>query len=387
MRVFLYLTHFSIIQYTLSGKNFGIFTKLKIGILTQDFHPFLNRINIQKNVELSHLSFYAYTREEKSKEELHMNKEISIIGVPMDLGQTRRGVDMGPSAIRYAGLSERLENIGYTVRDEGDIKVEIQERAQSDSDTNLKNLQDVAEGNEKLSQKVNEVIQANRFPLVLGGDHSIAIGTLAGLAKHSENLGVIWYDAHGDLNTAETSPSGNIHGMSLAVSLGLGHPALTNIGGYSPKIKPENIVIIGARSLDQGEKELIREKGIKVYTMHEIDRMGMTKVMEESIAYLKERTDFVHLSLDLDGLDPDDAPGVGTPVMGGISYRESHLAMEMLAEANIITSAEFVEINPILDEHNKTAEVAVALMGSLLGEKLLYGAEDSITSDLLAHVK
>ncbi|WP_347942385.1 arginase [Peribacillus simplex] len=317
-----------------------------------------------------------------------MKKEISIIGVPMDLGQTRRGVDMGPSAIRYAGLSERLENIGYNVRDEGDIKVEIQERAQSDIDTNLKNLQDVAEGNEKLSQKVDEVIQSNRFPLVLGGDHSIAIGTLAGLAKHSENLGVIWYDAHGDLNTAETSPSGNIHGMSLAVSLGLGHPALTNIGGYSPKVKPENIVIIGARSLDQGEKELIREKGIKVYTMHEIDRMGMTKVMEESIAYLKERTDLVHLSLDLDGLDPDDAPGVGTPVMGGISYRESHLAMEMLAEANIITSAEFVEINPILDEHNKTAEVAVALMGSLLGEKLLYGAEDQFnTTNLLVNVK
>ncbi|MGE6377022.1 arginase [Peribacillus muralis] len=317
-----------------------------------------------------------------------MKKEISIIGVPMDLGQTRRGVDMGPSAIRYAGLSERLENIGYTVRDEGDIRVEIQERAHSDSDTNLKNLQDVAEGNEKLGQKVAEVIQSNRFPLVLGGDHSIAIGTLAGLAKHSENLGVIWYDAHGDLNTAETSPSGNIHGMSLAVSLGLGHPALTNIGGYSPKVKPENIVIIGARSLDQGEKELIREKGIKVYTMHEIDRMGMTRVMEESIAYLKERTDHVHLSLDLDGLDPDDAPGVGTPVMGGISYRESHLAMEMLAEATIITSAEFVEINPILDEHNKTAEVAVALIGSLLGEKLLYGTEDHfITADLLAHVK
>ncbi|MFD6442633.1 arginase [Peribacillus sp. NPDC060186] len=317
-----------------------------------------------------------------------MKKEISIIGVPMDLGQTRRGVDMGPSAIRYAGLSERLENIGYTVHDEGDIKVEIRERAQSDTDTNLKNLQDVAEGNEKLSQKVAEVIELNRFPLVLGGDHSIAIGTLSGLAKHSENLGVIWYDAHGDLNTAETSPSGNIHGMSLAVSLGLGHPALTNIGGYTPKIKPENIVIIGARSLDQGEKELIREKGIKVYTMHEIDRLGMTRVMEESIAYLKERADLVHLSLDLDGLDPDDAPGVGTPVMGGISYRESHLAMEMLAEANIITSAEFVEINPILDEHNKTAEVAVALMGSLLGEKLLYGAEDHlITPNLLAEVK
>lgn len=300
-----------------------------------------------------------------------MVKDISIIGIPMDLGQTRRGVDMGPSAIRYAGVSERLENLGYTVHDEGDIKVEIRERVQADPDTNLKNLKAVAQATESLSQKVDEIVRLDRFPLVLGGDHSIAIGTLAGVAKHSENLGVIWYDAHGDLNTAETSPSGNIHGMPLAVSLGIGHPVLTNIGGYAPKVKPENIVIIGARSLDEGEKELIKEKGIKVYTMHEIDRLGMTKVIEETIAYLKERTDRVHLSLDLDGLDPDDAPGVGTPVVGGISYRESHLAMEMLFEANIITSAEFVEINPILDERNKTASVAVALMSSLFGDKLL----------------
>ena len=169
--------------------------------------------------------------------------------------------------------------------------------------------------------------------MIFGGDHSIAIGTLAGVSPHYENLGVIWYDAHGDLNTGDTSPSGNIHGMPLAVSLGIGHEDLTNIGQDTPKIKPENIVIIGARSLDEGERELIKEKGIKVYTMHEIDRLGMTKVMEESIDYLKDRTDGVHLSLDLDGLDPSDAPGVGTPVLGGISYRESHLAMEMLEES------------------------------------------------------
>jgi arginase len=298
-------------------------------------------------------------------------KAISIIGVPMDLGQTRRGVDMGPSAIRYAGVSERIENLGYQLYDEGDINIEPREKVHTDADTNLKNLKAVADGNERLADKVNEVIQAKRFPLVLGGDHSIAIGTLAGVAKHYENLGVIWYDAHGDLNTAETSPSGNIHGMPLAASLGIGHSVLTNIGGYSPKVKPENIIIIGARSLDEGERELIKELGIKVYTMHEIDRLGMTKVMEEAINYLKERTDGVHLSLDLDGLDPHDAPGVGTPVIGGISYRESHLAMEMLAESNLITSAEFVEVNPILDERNKTATVAVALMGSLFGEKLL----------------
>ncbi|WP_102349489.1 arginase [Bacillus sp. Marseille-P3661] len=299
-----------------------------------------------------------------------MNKNISIIGVPIDLGQTRRGVDMGPSAMRYAGVIERLENLNYDIEDLGDIEYRRPTRKEVISDTNLKNLKEVADVSEKLAAKVAETVSHNRFPLVLGGDHSVAIGTLAGISKHYSNLGVIWYDAHGDLNTAETSPSGNIHGMPLAVSMGLGHPDLTNIAGYSPKVDPKNIVIIGARSLDQGEKELIREKGIRVYTMHEIDRMGMTAVMEETINYLSARTDGVHLSLDLDGLDPSDAPGVGTPVIGGISYRESHLAMEMLAESDIITSAEFVEVNPILDEKNKTASVAVALMGSLFGEKL-----------------
>ncbi|WP_421382711.1 arginase [Bacillus salacetis] len=299
-----------------------------------------------------------------------MKKNISIIGVPMDLGQMRRGVDMGPSAIRYAGVAERLEKLGHTINDLGNIEIAQPERVHT-SDSNLRNLTAVAEGNSKLADQVDKVIEGKDFPLVFGGDHSIAIGTLAGVSKHYENLGVIWYDAHGDLNTSDTSPSGNIHGMPLAVSLGIGDESLTSIGGYSPKVKPENIVIIGARSLDEGERELIKERGIKVFTMHEVDRMGMTKVMEEAINYLKEKTDGVHLSLDLDGLDPSDAPGVGTPVLGGISYRESHLAMEMLAESNLITSAEFVEVNPILDDKNRTASVAVALMGSLFGEKLL----------------
>lgn len=301
----------------------------------------------------------------------HIMNKLSIIGVPMDLGQTRRGVDMGPSAIRYAGVIERIENIGYSVEDKGNIEIALAERVHSNENTNLKNLKAVADASERLAQTVSDVITNKRFPLVLGGDHSIAIGTLAGVSRHYKNLGVIWYDAHGDLNTADTSPSGNIHGMPLAASIGIGDEALTRIGGYTPKVKPENIVIIGARSLDEGEKELIKEKGIKVYTMHEIDRMGMTKVMEETILYLRDKTDGIHLSLDLDGLDPHDAPGVGTPVIGGISYRESHLAMEMLAESQLITSAEFVEVNPILDERNKTATVAVALMGSLLGEKLV----------------
>ncbi|WLR42027.1 arginase [Bacillus carboniphilus] len=299
------------------------------------------------------------------------NKKISLIGVPMDLGQMRRGVDMGPSAIRYAGVVERLKNLDYDMEDLGDIEIDNSERETSSLKRGLRNLDAVCQASEKLANQVDQVISNERFPLVLGGDHSIAIGTLAGVAKHYENLGVIWYDAHGDLNTADTTPTGNIHGMPLAVSLGIGEESLTDIGGFTPKIKPENIVIIGARSLDDGEKELIKEKGIKVYTMHEIDRIGMTKVIEETIDYLKDRTDGVHLSLDLDGLDPLHAPGVGTPVNGGISYRESHLAMEMLEESKMVTSAEFVEVNPILDEKNKTAGVAVALMGSLFGEKLL----------------
>ncbi|UII56117.1 arginase [Cytobacillus spongiae] len=299
-------------------------------------------------------------------------KKLSIIGMPMDLGQMRRGVDMGPSAIRYAGVNERLRGLFDEVADLGDIAIGRPEVV-VDPQSNLRNLDLIAEKSEMLAQKVDEVVASGSFPLVLGGDHSIAIGTLAGVSKHYKNLGVIWYDAHGDLNTAETSPTGNIHGMPLAVSLGLGHPLLTGVGGYGPKVNPENIVIIGARSLDEGERVLIKEKGIKVYTMHEIDRLGMTKVMEEAIHYLREvrGTDGVHLSLDLDGLDPHDAPGVGTPVTGGISYRESHLAMEMLEESKMITSAEFVEVNPILDDKNKTASVAVALMGSLFGEKLL----------------
>ncbi|MFS1514604.1 arginase [Chengkuizengella sp. SCS-71B] len=302
-----------------------------------------------------------------------MNQQISIIGVPMDLGQTRRGVDMGPSAIRYAGIVERLQNLDYHIKDLGNIEISHLTEDQddvNDKDHNLRNLQEVKEVNEKLASSVSDVVSKNRFPLILGGDHSIGIGTIAGVAKHYNNLGVIWFDAHGDLNTAETSPTGNIHGMSLAVGLGLGHENLTNIEGFTPKIKPENIVIIGARSLDEGEKALIHEKGIKVYSMHEIDRLGMSKVMEQAIAYISKNTDGVHLSLDLDALNPHDAPGVGTPVLGGVSYRESHLAMEMLAESDIVTSAEFVEVNPILDERNKTATVAVALMGSLFGEKL-----------------
>lgn len=308
----------------------------------------------------------------KSKGKISMTKKkVSIIGVPMDLGQTRRGVDMGPSAIRYAGLVERLENLDFEVVDRGDISIGRPPQYDVKNDDNLKDLNEVVKANQKLAHAVSQVSEEGDFPLILGGDHSIAIGTLAGVAKSYENLGVIWFDAHGDINTADTSPSGNIHGMPLAVSLGMGHPALTEIGSYAPKVKPENIVIVGARSLDEGERMIIKEKGIKVFTMHEIDRNGMAQVMEEAIDYVSRNSDGVHLSLDLDALDPIEAPGVGTPVLGGISYREAHLAMEMLAERRLITSVEVVEVNPILDTENKTAEAAVGLIGSLFGEKLL----------------
>ncbi|MFE3577160.1 arginase [Lysinibacillus sp. NPDC059133] len=301
-----------------------------------------------------------------------MNKlNISIIGVPTDYGQTRRGVDMGPSAIRYAGVVERLEAIGHVVHDQGDIRVS-QKQGGIIVDKQLLNLEEVIDVSTSLANSVNKSVEQKSFPLVLGGDHSIAIGTLAGLSEQYKNLGVIWFDAHADLNTPETTPSGNIHGMPLAVSIGLGHERLVKIRNNVPKIKPENVIIIGARSVDPGERELIGQQGIKVYTMHEVDRLGMTRVMEDALAYLRARDiDGLHLSLDLDGLDPLYTPGVGTPVPGGITYRESHLAMEMLQESGMLTSAEFVEVNPILDEKNRTADVAVALMGSLFGETLV----------------
>jgi len=299
-----------------------------------------------------------------------MQKDITIIGVPLDLGAGRRGVDMGPSAMRYANLKERLERSGYDVVDLGNLNVPLPETYKVEN-TSVRYMKEVKQVNEELAVSVEKIIEEGRFPLVLGGDHSIAIGVIAGVAKKKKNLGVLWFDAHADLNTPETSPSGNIHGMPLAVSLGYGAPELVNIMDYYPKVKPENVVIIGARALDKGERSFIKEKGIKVFTMHEIDRMGMANVMEEAISYLRKCTDGVHLSLDLDGLDPNDSPGVGTPVTGGVSFREGHLAMEMLADANFLTSAEFVEVNPILDNRNKTAHVAVSLMASAFGEKLL----------------
>lgn len=301
-----------------------------------------------------------------------MKRELSIIGVPMDLGQAHRGVAMGPSAMRYAGLMERLEKLNYKVYDVGNIEVpsRSQQATLTENGKTLRHLEAVVEVNERLAKKVAEQVTLGRFPLILGGDHSIAIGSLAGVSKYYQNLGVIWYDAHGDINTHETTSSGNIHGMPLAASLGYGHQKLTSVLFKGPKVKREQVVLIGVRDLDLPEKELLKKLSIKTFTMHEVDRLGMSRVMEEAIDYLAE-TDGVHVSFDMDVINPSEAPGVGTPVMGGLTYRESHLALEMLAEAKLVTSPEFVEVNPMLDERNKTANLAVALASSLLGEKLL----------------
>ena len=298
-----------------------------------------------------------------------INNHISIIGVPLDLGADRRGVDMGPSAIRHAGLKERLQVIGYSIDDKGDILVNRPEACQVNGES-IKYLDEIERVNNELCRTVNEEMSKGQFPLVLGGDHSIAIGTIAGVLQHKKKLGLIWFDAHGDINTVETSPSGNIHGMSVAVSLGRGHKRLINIGGCEAQLEPARIVMIGIRDLDTGEKALLKELGVTVFTMHEIDMMGMAKVMEEAIGIVSDGTDGIHVSFDMDVMDPLHAPGVGTPVVGGLTYRESHLAMELLSAANIVTSAEFVEVNTVLDNKNQTAKVAVALIGSLLGERL-----------------
>ena len=293
-------------------------------------------------------------------------KRISVIGVPMNLGADRLGVDLGPVAIRYAGVKSRLERIGYDFEDRGDIEV-VRPEVATDAHSNLKYLDEIVRVNTTLCEGVADIVSSGRFPLVLGGDHSIAIGTIAGAMQSKENLGVIWFDAHGDLNTAETSPSGNIHGMPLAVALGLGHERLTAIGGVEKKLNPENVVLIGSRDLDPGERQLLKDLGATVFTVHEVDLLGMPKVMEEAIRIASEGTDGVHISFDMDAMDPFFATGTGTRVAGGLSYRESHLALELIAQAGIATSAEFVEVNPLIDNKNETAETAVALMDSLLG--------------------
>ncbi|MFD0677704.1 MULTISPECIES: arginase [unclassified Paenibacillus] len=297
---------------------------------------------------------------------------ISIIGVPLDLGAGRSGAGIGPNAIRYAGVVERLEQLGCFVVDEGDLTVKSSfVTSTKQPNTKLKHLDEIVKVNEELSTKVEEAMAAGHFPLILGGDHSIAIGTLAGLRKSGSQYGLIWFDAHTDVNTGETTPTGNIHGMSLAVALGYGDPRLTSVGGGTTFIKPEHTVIVGARSIDPGERKFLKKLGVRVFTIRDVERLGIAKVMERALKIAARGTEGIHLSLDLDGLDPRDAPGVGTPVPGGLSLRESLLAMELIFEAGVAVSAEFVEVNPTLDLRNKTARAAVDLIGALFGERII----------------
>lgn len=299
-----------------------------------------------------------------------INNKLAIIGAPIDLGASTRGSNLGPEAIRIAGLVKRLEAIGYTVNDRGDIPAN-RRAAITMEGSNLKNLNEVARVNDLLCKEVVSAMENEELPVVLGGDHSIAIGTIFGVLKSKKNLGVIWFDAHGDINTSETSPSGNIHGMPVAVLLGMGPKELTDIGGGETFLKRENIVYVGSRDLDSEERKAMKEQGIKVFTMYEIDDMGIKKVMEEAIRIAGDGTDGIHVSFDMDAMDPDVAPGTGTKVLGGMGYRETHYALEMIAKSEKLVSVEFVEVNPLLDRQNVTAEAAVALAGSLLGEWLI----------------
>lgn len=299
-----------------------------------------------------------------------VNNKLAIIGAPIDLGAGTRGSNLGPEAIRIAGIVKRLEAIGYEVEDRGDIHAN-RSAAMSDPEKNLKNLNEVVRVNTLLCQEVEAAMAEGKLPVVLGGDHSVAIGTIFGVMKNKKNLGVIWFDAHGDINTDVTSPSGNIHGMPVSVLLGMGPVELTAIGGGETFLDYRNIVYVGSRDLDAGERKAMKEHGIKVFTMYEIDDMGIKKVMEEAIRIAGEGTDGIHVSFDVDAMDPEVTPGTGTKVPGGMGYRETHYALELIAKSEKLVSVEFVEVNPLLDRGNVTAETTVALAGSLLGEWLI----------------
>lgn len=294
--------------------------------------------------------------------------------MPMDLGQGRRGVDMGPSAIRYAGLANALRDIGYRVSDEGDLTIRTQEE-QRIQDQRAKYLPEITRAVSLLAVKVERAMQKGHFPLVLGGDHSIAIGTISGAAsfarKQGKTIGVLWIDAHGDFNTPESSPSGNIHGMPLAVCVGLGPKILTNVAGSFRKVDPQNVAIIGLRNVDRRESASLKKYGLNLFTMEDIDRHGIHRIMKNAMKKLLSNIDYLHVSFDLDGVDPAYAPGVGTPVKGGLDYREAHLIMEMIADSGKMTSLEIVEVNPILDNRNQSAEFAVETVQSAFGKRIL----------------
>jgi arginase len=296
-------------------------------------------------------------------------REVAVIGAALDLGQSRRGVDMGPSALRYAGLEERLAGLGFQVRDHGNVETAVPE-ATALGDERARFLPEIIATCERIAATVLEVTREGALPLVLGGDHSVALGTLGGLAAAHGPGAVLWLDAHADINTPETSPSGNVHGMPLAAVLGLAGKGFESPAWPLPAVDPERVVLVGTRQLDEGERRLLRETGVRVFTMSEIDRIGIERALREALARLAGAR-FVHVSLDLDVLDPEVAPGVGTPVRGGLTYREAHLALELVAESGLAGSLEVVEVNPILDRANTTALTAVELVASALGKTIL----------------
>ena len=298
-------------------------------------------------------------------------RDVAIVGVPIDLGAGRRGVDMGPSAIRYAGLKDRLEQLGCNVRDLGNITVPLAEQfTPPATDTKLRYLEPLISINTTLADQVATIVQEGAFPLILGGDHSLSIGSINGVAQ-GRRIGAIWVDAHGDFNTPETTPSGNIHGMGVAALTGRGHPALSALCQRRPVLRDDDVALVGIRDLDPLERAALQETGIHVFTMHDIDRRGFAAVMEEAIMRVSVGTAGFHVSLDLDALDPSEAPGVGTPVLGGISYREAHLAMELVSQSRQLLSMDLVEVNPILDDRNVTATLAVDFALSALGKRIL----------------
>ncbi|MEK7409141.1 MAG: arginase [Acidobacteriota bacterium] len=299
---------------------------------------------------------------------------IAVIGAPLDLGASRRGVDMGPSAIRLAGLGQRLDALGYKVEDWGNVHVEQPERVAPGSET-ARYLPQIAHTCTRLALAVGKAAAQGQMPLVLGGDHSVAIGTVGGMARHfrrkKARIGLIWIDAHPDMNTPQTSTSGNVHGMPLACLIGLGPRQLTHIHGFAPKVDPKNVALVGIRDVDALEKPHVKSSGVRAFTMRDIDERGLRAVMVEALEIAAAGTEGFHLSLDMDSLDPREAPGVGTPVRGGLSYREAHLAMEMICDSGRMVSMEVVEVNPVIDEANRTAILAVELVMSALGKRIL----------------
>jgi arginase len=294
---------------------------------------------------------------------------VAVIGAALDLGAGRRGVDMGPSAIRYAGLAGRIRELGHECVDFGNVQTAVAEAATVGSER-TRYLHEILTACERIADRVAKAKADGEMPLVLGGDHSVALGTLGGLARDSGLGGVVWVDAHGDLNRPETSPTGNVHGMVLAAAMGLGGPDFDVPGIPFPSVDPSRVALVGVRSLDDGERKLVHELNATVFTMSDIDRVGIEQAIRDSLAKV-DGPGFVHVSLDMDALDPDVAPGVGTPVRGGLSYREAHLAMEVIAESGLMGSLEVVEVNPILDRENETGKLAVELVASALGARIL----------------